>query len=178
MSKTPDALAGDKVFIIKSSGERLGPYQAAVDSRKNIIEVFYKSLDADIGDQVERPTSPGRIETYVIVDVHYEKETHGVFAPFELDVKRQGAPDRPNRGSVNNTYHISDSQNIQIGDHNAQNVINVMQSLVSEIEKADATPEQKAQALKHLQTFLAHPLVASITGGATGALLGAISSKL
>ncbi len=177
MGKTPKALAKDKIYILKLSGEKIGPYKATVDSRRNRVEVFDDDFNSEIGDTLIRPTAPGRDEFYLVEDVHYEQVISRAFAPFELDVKRQGAPERPTRGSVTNTYHISDSQNIQIGDHNMQNVISVMQSLVNEIERADSTPEQKAQALGHLQTFLTHPLITSITGGAAGALVGAIASK-
>ncbi len=177
MGRTVDALAEDKIFVLKSSGERLGPYKAAVDSQKNIVEVFTKELDAEAGDKLLRPTAPNREEIYEIIDVHYESLTHGVFANFQLDVKRQGAPEKPVRGSVSNTYNISGYQNIQIGDHNVQSIMNMLQSLITEIDKADATPEQKVDAKNRLQAFLAHPLVTSIMGGAAGSLAGDLTSR-
>lgn len=40
--------------------------------------------------------------------------------------------------------------------------------LITSIEKADASPSEKASAKSKLQEFLAHPLVASIIGGLAG----------
>lgn len=178
MGRTVEDLADDKVVVVKSTGERLGPFKAAVDSRKGIIEIFNKRLDTDVGDTVERTVPPNRTEVYKILDIHYEAETHDVFAPFTLEVQRQGAPIKPSKGSVQNNFHISgDSPNIQVGDHNVQNVLSVMQSLVTEIERSNATSEQKAEAKSRLNAFLSHPVVTTVMGSAASGWVTSLINK-
>lgn len=66
----------------------------------------------------------------------------------------------------NQTINIHSAQAIQIGDHNTQQVTIAIQSLVQQIESAEASPKEKSEALELLQRFLAHPLVASVVGAA------------
>lgn len=177
MGRTPEQLAEDKIFILKANGERSGPHKAAVNSRSNRIEVFNNEIDAEVGDTVLRPTAPRREEVFTVVDVHYKSVTHGVFAPFELDVKRQGAPERARAGEVSNIYNTN-SQNVQIGDYNVQNVMGMLQGLVSEIDKADVPAEQKNEARRRLQELLTHPVVTSIMGGAAGSLIAKLTEEI
>lgn len=176
MEQTPKALAEDKIYVLKEVGEKLGPFTAAVNSRKGIIEVFVKNLDVEVGDKILRPISSVKEEIYAVLDVHYESVTHGVFASYELDVRREGAPEKPKWNS-SPTIHISNSQGIQIGDHNAQSVVNMLQELVSEIDKADAPNEQKTEAKNRLFAFLSHPIVSSVLGGAAGGLASELANK-
>ncbi len=176
MGRTPEQLAEDKIYVLKEVGEKLGPFTAAVDSRKGIIEVFAKDLDVEIGDKLSRPVSSTKEEIYAVLDVHYENVTHDVFASYELDVKREGAPEKPQWNSAP-TIHINNSQGIQIGNHNVQSVINMLQELVSEIDKIDAPSEQKIEAKNRLLAFLRHPTVSSVLGGAAGGLASELANK-
>lgn len=62
--------------------------------------------------------------------------------------------------------HIAGSA--QVGNHNTQNIHNVFQEVIDKIDKADATPEEKAEAKSLLTKFLEHPLTSSVVGGAIG----------
>lgn len=176
MGRTPKQLAKDKIYILKEAGEKLGPFTAAVDSRKGVAEVFVKDLDVEIGDKLSRFISATKEEFYLVLDVHYESVTHEVFASYELDVRREGAPEKP-KWNNSPTIHINNSQGIQIGDHNVQSVINMLQELVSEIDKADAPNEQKLEAKSRLLAFLSHPTVSSVLGGAAGGLASELANK-
>lgn len=69
------------------------------------------------------------------------------------------------------SFNINNSQ-VQIGDHNTQNIINAIQDLQNKIDAAAATPEEKAQAKGLLSQFLNHPVIVSILGGLSGGLVG------
>ena len=56
------------------------------------------------------------------------------------------------------------SSNVQIGDHNTQNIINVFNDLIQKIESSSASEEEKNTAKSLLGEFLKHPLVTSIVG--------------
>lgn len=176
MGRTPKALAKDKIFLLKDGADRLGPFVGAVDSRTGRIEVFVDDLDANTGDKIARPTAPNKEETYEIVDVHYEVPIHRTFPKYILDVKRQGTPEKPSwRGAP--TINISNSQGIQIGDYNAQSVVNMLESLAAEIDKVDAPEDQKVEAKSRLQGLLSHPLVVGVLGSAAGGLAGELTNK-
>jgi hypothetical protein len=67
---------------------------------------------------------------------------------------------------VQNTVNISGSSNVVVGDHNQQNVTHHIEGLIKAIDSSNATPADKAEAKSRLQTFLEHPLVSAIAGGA------------
>lgn len=58
------------------------------------------------------------------------------------------------------------TQNIRIGsingDNNTQNIENTFQYLIDEINKADATEEEKKNALNKLKEFAYNPIVSEI----------------
>jgi hypothetical protein len=81
-------------------------------------------------------------------------EREGVGAPIEIKI-----------------INVSNSSHVVVGNNNTQNIDNSIQVILSAIDKAPASAEQKTEAKNLLQQFLKHPLVTSIAGGATQALL-------
>ncbi len=68
----------------------------------------------------------------------------------------------------NNTVNVSGSTNVIVGDNNRQRVTQSVEELVQLIDNANATQEQKQEAMGLLRRFLVHPLVVAIAGGAVG----------
>ena len=70
------------------------------------------------------------------------------------------------------TFTFNNSNNIAAGNQNTvhQNILHSLEALGQQIDKADAAPTQKAEAKDLLAKLIAHPLVASIAGGAIGLL--------
>lgn len=66
--------------------------------------------------------------------------------------------------------HVAGSA--QVGDGNTQNIYNVFQEVIDKIDRAEATPEEKAEAKSLLTKFLEHPLTSSVVGGVAGSLTG------
>ena len=60
----------------------------------------------------------------------------------------------------------------QVGDGNTQNIYNIFQEMIDKIDRADATPEEKAEAKSLLAKFLEHPLTTAVVGGVSGSLTG------
>jgi hypothetical protein len=73
------------------------------------------------------------------------------------------------QSAPNHTFHIHGGQ-VQIGDNNVQNIVNALHELKNKIDNADASPEQKQQAIGLLRGLIAHPLVTSVLGGLAGAI--------
>ena len=69
------------------------------------------------------------------------------------------------------TVNISGSNQVVVGDNNSQVVTQQIQGLISLINSANATNEQKLEAKGLLRRFLEHPLVSTIAGAAVTNLL-------
>jgi len=65
-------------------------------------------------------------------------------------------------GSINATH-------MQIGNNNTQNIETIINNLIEEVEKSDATPEDKNKATELINCFFANPIISSVISGATGA---------
>lgn len=70
-----------------------------------------------------------------------------------------------NIGTLNN--HGS----AQFGNNNTQNIKIAFQSIIEQIDNADATPEEKTEAKNRLMSFLSHPLVNTTLGTVANALI-------
>ena len=95
----------------------------------------------------------------------------GKINAFGIDVvEREATPDIKVEFVKNQTINITGSTNVVVGNNNAQTVTETARDLISIIESADATTEQKSEAKGLLRKFLEHPLLAAVAGGAIGLL--------
>lgn len=69
-----------------------------------------------------------------------------------------------------NTYNISNSTNVAIGDNNQQTVKHSVEELMKVIESSGGSEEAKSEAKGLLRKTLEHPLLASVAGAAIGLL--------
>ena len=74
-------------------------------------------------------------------------------------------------GPINTTH-------MQVGNNNTQNIETIINNLIDEVKKSNATPEDKNKALELINCFFANPIISSVISGVTGAgvtsLLGGI----
>lgn len=175
MSRTPSELANDKIYLVNSIGRRLGPFKAAVKRRAGKAEVFVSELDVAPNDKLVRLLSGNKEENYIVVDVHFSSNTYGEFASYELGIEKEGVQDRSSK-TASQTINFYNSQGIQIGDYNIQNVIDMFEELAAKIEESDATTEEKLEAKNRLSAFLNHPIASSVLGGVSGSLVGRLNN--
>lgn len=64
------------------------------------------------------------------------------------------------------------ASNLQIGNNNNQNIENAISQILGEIDKMDASEEQKKEAKGLLQKFVEHPIISGIMSGITLKALG------
>lgn len=57
---------------------------------------------------------------------------------------------------------VLNADNLQIGDNNVQNITSTFQYLIDEINKSNATEEEKKNALSKLQELIYNPLICNI----------------
>jgi RIP homotypic interaction motif len=163
----------DTVFIVKSTGSRLGPYKAAVTPSSIII--MESSIDADEGDHVAREIPSGKEEMYLILSADFSQGLRSIPPSYTLKVRKTTAlsPIAPSFKST--TINIHNSTGVQVGDYNTQQIQATFNELVEKINQSSASITEKTEAKSLLVAFLAHPLVTSVLGGAAGAVLGTLS---
>lgn len=162
-------MTNDKVFIIKASGERLGPYNSALSPES--CTIFDKSLDVDHGDTIARPLPNGKEEHYTVLRADFREDFHGIPGGYDLQLQKEQQIHKAPSSVVNNVS-ISHSTGVQVGDHNVQNMQNAFIALEKAIDAQNASPESKTDAKTRLKALLQHPLVVAILGGAVGAVAG------
>lgn len=173
-----EELCTDELLVVKKDGTRTGPFKGRLWTTKSNGDppgaiIFDESLDVDEGDQLARKLPNGKEELCTVLEVAYNKGVSAIPSHYHLKIEKSTAlPRRSDRTSA--TVNVYNSQGVQIGDYNTQNVVAVLESLVSEIESSDGTTEEKREAKSRLRAFMQHPLVVSILGAATGGLLGSL----
>ena len=155
--------------IEKSDGSLAGTYQAQFFS--TTIRILNIQAVVKPGDVIIRTLPNGMDERSLVTDVKFYQQkfpqlpSHYRIKFIREDTLKMQQKIQPASFNINNSQ-------VQIGDHNTQNIINAIQDLQNKIDAAAATPEEKAQAKGLLSQFLNHPVIVSILGGLSGGLVG------
>ncbi|CAI8968140.1 RIP homotypic interaction motif-containing protein [Pseudomonas marginalis] len=157
----------DRVWLIKTDGRRLGPYNTRIGPSASIFE---PSLDVDVGDHLERTLPNGKIELHYITECNYSQGLVSIGPHWSLKLRK--GPEKESPPSKHTTINISNSTGIQVGDHNTQHIQEGIADLLKKIEESGASSEEVEQAKGRIAQMLEHPLVSSIIGSGVGALIG------
>lgn len=158
----------ESVRVQKEDCTIKGPYEAFFTENTIIVS----DLKADItqGDKIIRKLPNENDEYYYVTKVDCYSKSLGSIPPHYHVKFTQTPPSRPMEKNIQN-INIHGSQNVQIGDYNAQNITNTFNELIQKIENSTASEAEKENVKSLLKQFLSHPLVVSILGSAIGALL-------
>ncbi|EKN6164914.1 TPA: hypothetical protein ACPY5O_001996 [Yersinia enterocolitica] len=151
-------------FIIKPGGVKLGPYDTTFAG--DTIFVNDQSADIDEGDTIMRILPNSKEEKKVISAVIFHSRGIAGRGPhYQLKTK-------PWVPAMQKTQNITiNGNNVQIGDHNSQEIRNHITNIIEAIDKSEASDKDKAEAKGILRTFLEHPLVSTLAGVAASSLL-------
>jgi len=164
-----DRLLSDEIYIVSRSGEETGPVKASVQGDK--VYVFDETLVIEEGGKILRTLPNGKCESRTIlqVDFHQAPRQMRRGTHFKIITRKDSSlVDPPSKTTIN----ITNSQGIQIGDGNVQNIVASLDTLAKAIESADVPEDQKADAKQKLKAFLSHPLTTAVLGSAAGKLIG------
>lgn len=163
-----DSFPSEDARIEKKDGSVIGPYNAIFAG--NTIVVKDAHADIEEGDVVLRKLPSGKDERSEVTAATFFNQHGSLPAHYQLKF-RKGAPKEP--AKAGNTIHIHGIHGgqVQIGDHNTQNIVNALQELKNKIDSADASPEQKKEATGLLRNLLTHPLITSVLGGLAGGIV-------
>jgi hypothetical protein len=152
------------VRLEKKDGSTHGPFKALLGGETIIL---HPESDVEEGDVILRQLPSGREERRHVTEAEFYRGSSSEDDHFQVKFRKGNQTNLPKPG---NTFHIHGSQ-VQIGDHNTQNIVNALQGLKEKIESANASPEQKHEAAGLLRSLATHPLVTSVLGGLAGGIV-------
>jgi hypothetical protein len=159
----------ERVKIETKTGAVVGPYRALFSGKTIILD---GQAEVDEGDVVIRKLPNGRDERCHVTYTEFCNGMDGIEAYYNVTFRKgsESGVSASEAPKPSTTFNIHGGQ-VQIGDHNTQNIVNALQELKRNIDKADASPDEKQQASGLLRSLLAHPLVTSILGGLAGSIV-------
>ncbi|MBB1329493.1 hypothetical protein H5087_09050 [Pseudoalteromonas sp. SR43-7] len=138
--------------------------------KDNIIMIPYTD-EPDIGiDDVIKQLSGQRKIEFKVLDCQFGKNQSlsiGTKHPhiLKLQVEHINA-EKNNTKQASTSFNITNlnGTNIQLGDGNTQNFINIIKELEDKIDKAQATPQEKEEAKGLLWQLMDNKLVNTVVG--------------
>ncbi len=163
-----NGLPTEEARIEKHDGIIVGPYQMLFAG--NTIIIADEKADVEEGDTILRALPSGKDERSLITNAKFFKKMHSI--PSHYQIKFTKGKTQMSGSNQHGNITIQNAHSVQIGDNNTQNVINSFQYLIDQINSSDSSPEEKEEAKSYLNSFIKHPLIASLLGAGAGALLG------
>ena len=161
----------ESVRVQKEDGRIKGPYEASFT--ENMIIVSDLKADITQGDKIIRKLPNENDEYYYVTKIDCCPKNLGGIPPHYQVKFTQAPPSQPMERNIQN-INFHGLQNVQIGDHNIQNITNTFNDLIQKIDSSTASEIEKQEAKSLLNQFLSHPLVVSIIGSTLGAAIGLI----
>ena len=154
-----NALLQDKVRVHKLDGTHSGELRANVS--RNLIVVNRADVPIEEGDTIERQTSYGVTERYVVEEAEFYEKFHGIPAHYQLHVRKQTKLPKPKHdsGPSDSGIHVHGDHN-RVLVHSIDESINVMDEhpvthtldlLTQEIEKGVEDEQERDDAKEVLQ---------------------------
>ncbi|WP_158679707.1 hypothetical protein [Pseudoalteromonas sp. T1lg21] len=122
-----------------------------------------------IGDVLFQSAGANEIE-FKVMDCHFgEDQTMGIGTehPHLLRMVVENQTSKPHQSSpASQTFNIGNlsGSNVQVGNNNTQNFINIIKELESKIDKLEATTQEKEEAKGLLWQLMDNKLVNTVVG--------------
>lgn len=166
------SLQNDTVYIENASGERSVSYKTAIGSKNGLAaSIFEKSLDVEEGWKLIRILPNNKEESYTILETNYSPGLHSIPPSWKLRLKKDSSLLNKSSISKSTTINISNSQGIQVGDHNVQNIEAGLKELIEQVNASNMNESEKKEAKSTLRQLMENPVVAGVLGGATSGVL-------
>ncbi len=133
-----DSLMNDRVRVVKKDGRESPVVKAALNG-KGSATLFEMPFPIDDGDILERYTSAGWVQRYVIIEAHFHEAMYDIPSSWELTLEKEGRD--ASRGSLAPAiiYNLTGpNARVNIGSlDSSTNVVNVTeQTLFSQMHDA------------------------------------------
>lgn len=173
-----DRLLNDSIYVSNNTGKRSGPYKTRISQKGSgfTAVIMDSSFDVEEGWKIIRELPNSKEEIFTVVQSHFNAGAHLLPPTWNLTLRKDGSMANQPKPQPSTTINISNSQGIQIGDHNVQHIVSSITGLIEKIEDADAPPADKAAAKSLLRDLMSNPVVASVLGAATSGILGLLGA--
>lgn len=169
-------LQNDTVYIENGGGQRSVAYKTAIGSKGGLsASIFEKAIDVEEGWKLIRVLPNGKEESYTIQEINYNPGLHSIPASWKLKLKKDSSLLNNPPVNKNTTINISNSREIQVGDHNTQNIESGLKELVEQINSSAVNDSDKQEAKGALRQLMNNPVVAGVLGGATSGILALLA---
>jgi hypothetical protein len=142
-------MLNDTVYVEDSAGTRSGPYKTAIGSKGGLsASIFEAKLEVEDGWKLIRPLPSGKEEVFTILEANYSPGLHTIPPHWTLKLQKDSSLINRQKPEQATTINITNSQGIQIGDHNVQHIASSLIGLVEKIESTNASVQEKAAAVR------------------------------
>lgn len=153
----------EQVDVEARGGVITGPYKALFSGTTIILDSL---ADVDEGTIVIRTLPSGRKERCHVTEYEFCRGMDSIKAHYQVTFRKGEKAESLKPG---NTFNIHEGQ-VQIGDHNTQNIVNALQALKDRIDGSPDGPERE-EAGGLFRRLVTHPLITSVLGGLAGGIL-------
>ncbi|MDO5531976.1 hypothetical protein [Sutterella sp.] len=157
----------EEFTIINTDGEI---FQAIGRFTGDLLIVEKPNFDIEVDDTILKKSHTGKQIRYTVTEVNYFERgiTHIRHPHYQIKF----IPEKQiKENSASTNVSIKNSSNIIIGDNNTQVFEQHLLHLIDEINKSNFSEDEKANAKNLLKKLLTNPVVASVVGGLTSAVL-------
>ncbi|WP_165931648.1 RIP homotypic interaction motif-containing protein [Pseudomonas putida] len=154
-----DDMENDLVYLQRENGERHGPYRCGFSTP--VLHLACGELDVEDGDLVTRELPGGKVATYRVEAWEYFAPFGDLPASYQLTLVKPGN-EQSHPSATTNHIVIQNSQGIQIGDNNVQQLTAAIEGLVAALNAMHAPEEEKREATSKLRELLENPLVQKV----------------
>lgn len=170
----------DQVTVSPKDGSEPATYMTNIGSKGGhfVATIFDENFIGTDGSILSRVLPNGHEERYLIVEAHYAPGIGGIPSHWNLKLKKGTSISQMQQELQElkvkqaPVINITNSQGIQIGDHNIQHIASSLQGLIEKIDQSSASPQEKLEARGLVARLLENPTVASLLGGAIGGAIG------
>jgi hypothetical protein len=152
-------LQNDTVYIENSGSDRTGPYKTDIGAKGSLsATIFGSTLDVEEGWQLFRTLPNGKEESYTILETNYNAGLHTIPPSWNLKLRKDSSLISRQPSQKKTTINISNSQGIQVGDHNTQTIESGLNELIQTITSSDSSAPEKEEALGTVKSLLNNPM--------------------
>ncbi|WP_110641820.1 RIP homotypic interaction motif-containing protein [Salinicola sp. CPA57] len=168
-----ESIHNDTVYILRKDGTRSENYKTRVGSKGgHAASIYVDDINVSEGDTLIRVLPNKKEEQYTILDVDYSPGLLDDIPPhWNLKLEKTSSLKRSSPAPTSQTFHINNSQGIQIGDHNLQHIEASITGLIEKIDKAETSDAEKDAAKGKIRQMLENPTVAAVLGSSAATLL-------
>lgn len=167
------SMCKETIEIENSEGRNVGSYKCTL--AKGQATIFEENIDVEEGYSILHVLPGGKKAQYLVTEANFHSKFGTIPAHWTLSVEKSSSLKGKAGASSGQTINITGSSAFQIGNQNSMQISDAFKSLIENIDKSDASEEEKKEAKGLLAKAVEHPLVSAVLGGLAQGVVAAIT---